>query len=69
MPESIPGIVSPAGPIDYAPAGARQSRGEWKYSLGGLVVLAIAMMLLVLLADEAMEGGVVAGLLSALGLA
>lgn len=67
--ESLSGIVSSAGPIDCVPAGSRLARGEWKYSLGGMAVLALAMVLLVVLAEEAMEGGVVAGLLSSLGLA
>lgn len=67
--ESLSGVVSSAGPIDCSPAGMRRNRGEWKYSLGGVAVLGAAMVLLVLLADEAMEGNVVASLLSSFGLA
>lgn len=67
--ESLSGVVSSVGPIDCSPAGFQRNRGEWKYSLGGMAVLALAMLLLVLLADEAMEGNVVASLLSSFGLA
>lgn len=67
VPEALSGVVSSAGPIDCAPAGWQRVRREWKHALGGLAVLAVAMFLLVLLADEAMEGGVVEALLHTLG--
>ncbi|HCY64112.1 MAG TPA: hypothetical protein DHV59_15080 [Oxalobacteraceae bacterium] len=67
IPGARVGVVSSMGPVDCAPAGLRRVSGEWKYSLGGVAVLAIALFLLVLLADEAMDGGVLAALLSSLG--
>jgi len=67
IPESLGAVVSSMGPVDFAPAGLRRASGGWRYSLGGVIVLAIALFLLVLLADEAMEGGVLAAVLSSLG--
>jgi hypothetical protein len=67
MPEMLSGIVSSAGPIDCAPAGLRLGRGGLKQALGGMAVLAVAMVVLVVLADEAMGGGAVKTLLHTLG--
>ncbi|WP_147384070.1 hypothetical protein [Noviherbaspirillum sedimenti] len=63
------GVVSSSGPIDCAPAGYRPALGEWKYSLGGMSALAVALFLLVLLTVEAMHGGVLSALLASLGVA
>lgn len=67
VPESLSGVVSSAGPIDCAPSGLRRTQREWKHSLGGLAVLIVAMLLLVLLADEAMGGRSLEALLHMFG--
>lgn len=79
--ESMRGVISSAGPIDCTqflgahepgravPARLRRISGEWKYSVGGILLFAVALFLLVLMADEAMDGGVLAAMLASLGVA
>ncbi len=70
-------VVSSAGPIDCAGfsgqeagrglrAGFSRDPAQWKASLGGMAVLAIALFLLVVFADEAMDGGMMNALLASI---
>lgn len=81
IPGAMASVVSSAGPIDcsrfavaheagrFGPARFRRAPGTWKYFLGGIISSVVALFLLVLMTDEAMNGGVLAALLASLGAA